>query len=83
VVADLRYHRTPTIDDLGKGIAADQDGKPALHLDLEPLARAFRVHDDAVDEIAEAPQQGTPVILRLRVVGKARGEGLHGFRISI
>jgi hypothetical protein len=36
-----------------------------------------------VDEIAEAPQQGTPVILRLRVVGKARGEGLHGFRISI
>src|SRR5579883_3221132 len=49
----------PTIDRLGKGIAADQGGKLALDLDLEPLSGAVRVDCHALDEGHGSSSQGT------------------------
>jgi hypothetical protein len=83
MVADLRYHASPTIDCVGKGIAADEGGKLALDLDLEPPSRAVRVDRHALDEGTEALHKGPAVVLCLGVLSKARGQGVDRFDIAV
>ncbi len=62
---------------MGEGVPADQGGKFCLYLDLEPLARAVRVDGHAVNKIAEAFHQRSPVVLRLGMVREARSKRIH------
>jgi hypothetical protein len=70
----LRYHVSPTTGGLGEGVPADQRGKFALYLNLEPFAWAVRMDGHVVNEGTEAPDQGSSVVPCLRMVGKARGQ---------
>ena len=69
MVADLRYHASPTIDRLRESLAADEGGKLPLDLDLEPLARAVGMDRYAVDEGTEALHQRPTVVLGLGMLG--------------